>query len=116
MVLAVVGVYGVIACAVEQRTQEIGVRLALGAEQQTLKRWITARGMRLAGIGLSLGLVTAVLSTRVLAGLMYGIKPADPITFLAVAALIASACLLGCYIPARRATMLDPGVALRREF
>jgi hypothetical protein len=115
LILAVIGVYGVMAYAVEQRTHEIGVRLALGAEPLVLTRWITAQGMRLAVIGLTLGLITAAVSTRVLHSLLYDIKPGDPATFAAAAALLAGACLLATYIPARRTTAVDPAVALRSE-
>jgi putative ABC transport system permease protein len=115
MVLAVIGVYGVMAYSVEQRTNEIGVRLALGAEPRMLKRWITAQGMRLTGIGLALGLIAAAASTRVLSSLLFGVEPGDPKTFLIAAAVLAAACLPASYIPARRATGVDPVVALRRE-
>jgi putative ABC transport system permease protein len=115
IMLAVIGVYGVMAYSVEQRTHEIGVRLALGAEPQTLQRWITAQGMRLALTGLALGLIAAAACTQVLHSLLYEIKPRDPATFAAAAVLVALACLLATYIPARRATIVDPSVALRGE-
>ena len=97
MILAVIGVYGVMAYSVEQRTSEIGVRLALGAEPRMLKRWITAQGMRLAGIGLALGLIAAAGSTRVLRSLLYGVEPGDPKAFLAAAGGLALACLVASY-------------------
>jgi len=115
MVLAAIGVYGVMAYSVEQRTHEIGVRLALGAEPARLKRWIALEGMRLAAIGLILGVLAAAASTRVLDSLLYGVKPGDPETFLAAAILLAAVCLLASYLPARRATAVDPAVALRGE-
>jgi len=115
MLLAAIGVYGVMAYSVEQRTHEIGVRLALGAEPAWLRRWIALQGMRLAAIGLILGLLAAALSTRVLDSLLYGVKPGDPATFLAAALLLAAVCLLASYLPARRATAVDPVVALRGE-
>jgi putative ABC transport system permease protein len=115
LVLAVIGVYGVMAYAVEQRTHEIGVRLALGAHPQALQRWVTAKGLLLAAAGLVLGLVAAAAATRVLRSLLYGIQPGDPATFATAAAFLAIACLLATYIPARRATRVDPLVALREE-
>lgn len=115
VVLAVIGVYGVIAYTVEQRTHEIGVRLALGAEPQQLKRWITGQGMRLAGAGLVAGGLAAAASTRVLQTLLFGITPGDPGTFAAASVLLAAACLLASYIPARRAIQVDPATALRGE-
>ena len=115
VVLAVIGVYGVMAYSVEQRTHEIGVRLALGADPRWLLRWITARGMRLAAVGLMLGLIAASAGTRVLASLLYGIQPGDPATLLAATVLLATACVAASYIPARRATAVDPVAALRGE-
>ena len=115
VVLAVIGVYGVMAYSVEQRTHEIGLRLALGAEPRLLKQWITARGMRLAAAGLTLGLFATAACTRVLNSLLYGVKPGDPGTLLGASALLAAACLLASYLPARSATRVDPVVALRGE-
>jgi putative ABC transport system permease protein len=115
LVLALIGVYGVMAYSVEQRTHEIGVRLALGARPRYIQRWIALRGMRLAACGLALGLIAAATSTRVLHSLLYGVEPLDPATFALATALLAIACLLASYIPARRATTLDPLAALRSE-
>jgi putative ABC transport system permease protein len=115
VVLAVIGVYGVMAYSVEQRTHEIGVRLALGAEPQRLQRWITGQGMRLAGVGLIAGLITAAAATRALHSLLYGVEPGDPATFVTAALLLAAACLFASYLPARRATAVDPAMALRGE-
>jgi predicted permease len=115
VILAVVGVYGVMAYSVEQRTHEIGVRLALGAEPKLLLRWITMRGMRLAAVGVMFGLIVAAASTRVLSSLLYGVTPGDPRTFAAAGALLAAACLLASYIPARRATRVELVEALRGE-
>lgn len=115
IILAVIGVYGVMAYSVEQRTYEIGLRLALGAEPQSLKLWITAQGMRLAAIGLALGLITAAASTQVLHSLLYDVKPRDPVTFTTATVLLAGACLVATYIPARRATVVDPAVTLKGE-
>ncbi len=115
VILAVIGVYGVMAYSVEQRTREIGVRLALGAEPQQLKNWIAAAGMRLAAVGLALGLIAAIAATRALTSLLYDIKPGDPETFVGASLVLAVACLLASYIPARRVTVVDPVVALRGE-
>jgi putative ABC transport system permease protein len=115
ILLAVIGVAGVMAYSVEQRTREIGVRLALGAQPKRLQYWIAARGVRLAGFGLGVGLIAVLICTRALRSLLYGIKPNDPATIGIAAALLAAACLLASYIPARRTTTLDPLAALRRE-
>jgi len=115
LVLAMIGVYGVMSYSVEQRTHEIGVRLAVGAEPGALRRWITARGMALAAIGLAFGLAGAAIGTRALKSLLYDVKPLEPLTYLATAALIAFACFAAVYVPARRATRVDPLVALRWE-
>ncbi len=115
VVLAVIGVYGVMAYSVEQRTHEIGVKMALGAEPSALKRTITLNGMRMAAVGLSAGLAGAIISTRVLRSLLYGVTPEDPGTLAGTCLLLGAACLLASYIPARRATLVDPVVALRGE-
>jgi len=115
VVLALIGVYGVMAYSVAQRTHEIGVRMALGAGHGYMQYWIALRGMRLAAGGLALGLIAAALTTRVLDSLLYGITPLDPTTFALTALLLAMACLLASYIPARRVTTLDPLAALRSE-
>lgn len=115
LALAAIGVYGVMAYAVEQRAHEIGVRLALGAEPGALKRWIAGQGLRLAAAGLTLGLAGAAAATRLLRALLYGVTPGDPATFLAAAAVLAAACLAASYLPARRATAVDPVAALRGE-
>jgi predicted permease len=115
LVLAAIGIYGVMAYSVQQRTHEIGVRLALGAEPGRLQRWIAMRGVRLAAVGLTLGVLGAAASTRVLQSLLFGVTPGDPRTFAAAIILLAAACLPGCYLPARRATTVDPGAALRGD-
>ena len=115
LILAMIGVYGVMSYSVEQRTHEIGVRLAVGADPEAVRRWITAQGMTLALIGLALGLVGAAASTRVLKSLLYEVHPSDPLTFVATAALLVLVCFAAVHIPARRATRVDPLVALRWE-
>ena len=115
LVLAVVGVYGVIAYSVSQRTQEVGIRMALGARQSDVLRLVVWQGLKLTLVGVSIGLVGALAATRALSSLLYGISSADPLSYLAVASLLLIVASLASYIPARRATRVDPIVALRYE-
>jgi ABC-type antimicrobial peptide transport system permease subunit len=115
LVLSLVGVYGVIAQFTRQRTQEIGVRLALGAAPADVRRMVVRRGAALVAAGLGLGLGGAVLSTRSMASMLYQVRPADPITFTAVGIALLGAGVLATWLPARRASRLDPGLALRPE-
>jgi putative ABC transport system permease protein len=115
LVLASVGIYGVIAYGVAQRTQEFGIRIALGASRRDVLGLVLGQGTRLTLLGIGLGIIASLLVTRLLATLLYGVSPTDPFTFGAVALLLAFVALLACYIPARRATRVDPMVALRYE-
>jgi putative ABC transport system permease protein len=115
LLLAAVGVYGVMAYAVSQRTRELGIRLALGARPGTVRALVLGQGMVLAGLGIGLGLVGAVALGRLLLGLLYGVEPTDPRVLAAVTALLATASVLACLVPAIRATRVNPVDTLRSE-
>jgi len=115
LLLASIGIYGVISYAVAQRTQEFGIRLALGAQPRNVFSIILAQGARLAGFGIAIGLVAAVGVARLMRALLFGVQPLDPLTFAVVPVLLLAVALLACYLPARRATRVDPLVALRCE-
>ena len=115
LILTIVGLYGVMSYSVVQRTNEIGIRMALGAQTGDVLRLIVAQGIKLVLLGLGVGLAAAFALTKVISSLLFGVTTKDPYTFGAVALLLALVALLACYIPARRATKLDPLVALRNE-
>jgi predicted permease len=113
LILGVVGIYGVISYSVSQRTREIGIRMALGAEQGEISRLFLGHGLLLTGIGVALGLGAAVALTRVMSALLFDVSPLDPVTYGAVSMGLIAAALLASYLPARRAAVVDPVEALR---
>jgi ABC-type antimicrobial peptide transport system permease subunit len=115
LVLGIVGIYGVIAYAVSQRTREIGIRMALGAEPAGLQRMFVRHGLLLAGVGAAIGLGAAAGLTRMMSSLLFGITSLDPTTYSAVSALLITTAAVASYFPARRATTVDPVESLRSE-
>ena len=115
LLLAAIGVYGLMAYSVQQRTQEIGVRMALGADPRQVRRMVVVQGMKLALVGIILGVASALALARFLSSFLFGVKPWDPATIIIVAVLLSAVTLLATYLPARRASRVDPMVALRYE-
>ena len=115
LLLASIGIYGVMAYTFSQRTHEIGVRVALGAQRSDILRLALGEGMILVAVGLGAGLIGAAIVTRFLRSMLFSVTATDPITFVSIAALLAAVALLACFIPARRATQVDPLVALRED-
>jgi putative ABC transport system permease protein len=115
VLLAIIGLYGVLAAAVQQRTAEIGIRIAVGARPAQIFQLMLGQGLKLSAIGLLAGMLTALTLTRVMVSLLIGIKPTDPLTFVVIAALFSVVAMLASWLPARRASQLDSTVALRRE-
>ena len=115
LLLAGLGIYGVISYMVNERRHEIGIRIALGAGQWNILRLVVRQGMGLAFAGAAVGLVGALIVSRSMAGLLYGVRPTDPATFVGVALLLVIVALFACYVPARRALRVDAMAALRHE-
>jgi predicted permease len=115
LVLAAIGMYGVISYSVMQRTAEIGVRIALGAQRERIFAMILLQGARLVAAGIAIGLLVAFLTTRLMTSFLYGVQPTDPVTFAAVSLLLMAVALLACYLPAHKAMQVDPMIALRYE-
>jgi len=115
LILASIGIYGVLSYSVAQRTSEIGIRMALGAQSQQVLKLVLRQGMLLAGVGVLVGVAMALPITRFAATLLYGVSVWDPVTYISIAFVLMAVALLACYMPARRATRIDPLVALRFE-
>ena len=113
--LSGVGIYGVLAYAVSQRTKEIGIRMALGAEPGVLIRSVAGQGLRLAAVGLTIGLATAFLLTRLMESVLFDVTPGDPAVLAVVSAVLMSVALLASLIPSLRATRINPNAALRND-
>jgi len=115
VMLASFGIYGVIAHSVRQRTPEIGIRMALGATSGKVRRAVLREGLKLAAVGVLVGVAGALVLTRIIAGFLYNVSPTDPVTFVGTALLLTGVALFSCWLPARRAARIDPMAALRYE-
>jgi putative ABC transport system permease protein len=115
LVLAAVGIYGVMSYSVAQRTREIGIRMALGAQRSDVMRMTIGHGLRLVLTGVAIGLAGAFVLTRVMSTLLFGVSPTDPLTFISISTVLVSVALLASYVPALRATRVDPMFALRYQ-
>jgi putative ABC transport system permease protein len=115
LILSAVGIYSIMSYAVTQRTSEIGIRMALGAEARDIFRLIVGNAVKLVGAGLAIGVVVAFMSTRLMRSLLYGVEPGDPLTVAAICVVIGAVALVASWIPARRASRVDPLVAIRYD-
>ena len=115
LLLGIVGIYGVISCAVSQRTREIGIRMALGAERQTLTAMFVRQGLWLTAIGIAIGLVTAFVSMRLMASILFNVSPLDPWSYGIATLCVVGIAWVACYLPSRKAAVVNPVNALRAE-
>jgi ABC-type antimicrobial peptide transport system permease subunit len=115
LLLSAIGIYGITSYTVAQRTHEIGIRLALGAQLSDVLKLVLSHGLKLTIIGAAIGLFGAFAATRAITSVLYGVSPNDPLTFVLVSGLLIGVALAACYVPSRRATKVDPLVALRNE-
>jgi ABC-type antimicrobial peptide transport system permease subunit len=115
LLLGVVGIYGVISYSVSQRTREIGIRMALGAQRPTLTAMFVRQGLQLTGIGVACGLVVAFISMRLMSSILFNVSPVDPITYIIITVGVVATAYVACYLPSRRAATVDPVHALRAE-
>jgi putative ABC transport system permease protein len=115
VVLAMIGVYGLMAYAIRQRTHEIGIRMALGASRRDVLRLVIAQGLLLVALGVAIGIAGSFALTRLLGTLLWGVTPTDPLTYVVVIMTLVTVAMLACYLPARRALFIEPMIALRHE-